>query len=336
MLYTTWKTYTRIYLCTLLFLVATPFYLVSSASHSLFHTKSPVNFYAKNSLPEKPIVIVTPSYKNIKWFEKNLQSLLNQKYGNYRILYIDDCSPDGTGEAVRQLLEKKQVHYRQIFFDDSFCENSQEITEKFSQLVNEEKNAFILVCNAHRCGALENLYRAIHSCQDQEIVATVDGDDWLYDDQVLKRLNEAYSGDEVWLSHGCLMEYPWGNVTWCEPVLPEAIEQNSFRKFKCPSHLRTFYAWLFKKIKLEDLLYKGKFFPMAWDMAMMFPMIEMAGERHAYQAKVNYVYNMANQINDNKVDPDLQNELDRFIRNKPPYSRLESREMPSELASQVK
>ena len=48
-----------------------------------------------------------------------------------------------------------------------------------------------------------------------------------------------------------------------------------------PTHLRTFYAWLFKKINLEDLLLDGEFFKMTGDQAILYPMIEMAGERHA-------------------------------------------------------
>ena len=76
---------------------------------------------------------------------------------------------------------------------------------------------------------------------------------------------------------------------------------------------------------MEDLRYKGQFFPMTWDMAMMYPMIEMCGERHAFISDVIYCYNIANQINDNKVNPQLQNDLDKYIRSLPPYKKLESK-----------
>jgi glycosyltransferase involved in cell wall biosynthesis len=280
-----------------------------------------------SSMPEKPMVIVIPSYNNIQWYQDNLASILNQQYGNYRCIYINDCSTDGTGEAVKRYLDRIGIHYREIFFDDRFSESLMEKNDKFIQMVTEEKHPFILIHNLNRCGALANLYRAIHSCQNTEIIVTVDGDDWLYDDQVLKRLNETYSLNDIWFTHGCLIEYPWGRVTWSEPIPYGIIERHEFRKFKCPSHLRTFYAWLFKKIKLEDFLYQGNFFAMAWDMAIMYPLAEMSGFRHAYIHEVNYVYNMANHINDNKVDPQLQNHLDQLIRNKPPYQRLEKAEI---------
>ena len=61
---------------------------------------------------------------------------------------------------------------------------------------------------------------------------------------------------------------------------------------------------------------------MTWDQAIMFPMIEMAAERHAFIPEVTYVYNVVNPINDNKVDPQLQRDLEEFIRSRQPYERL--------------
>lgn len=270
---------------------------------------------------EKPLVVIIPSYNNALWFELNLNSILIQDYHNYRMIYIDDGSTDETGIAVENFFRQKQLDYCQLLFDDT-AETISEATENFIKLINQNKHPIILVRNLRRCGALTNLYRAIHSCQDQEIIVTVDGDDCLYHTQVFKKLNEIYSSD-IWLTHGRLIEYPTGNASWCEPIPVEIIEQNTFRTFKCPSHLRTFYAWLFKKIQLQDLLFQGEFFPMAWDMAMMFPMAEMAGPRQAFINEINYVYNMANQINDNKVNPQLQRDLDKYIRCQPPYKKLE-------------
>jgi len=54
----------------------------------------------------------------------------------------------------------------------------------------------------------------------------------------------------------------------------------------------------------------------------MYPLAEMASERHAFIKQVLYIYNMSNPINDNRVNAQLQNELDAWIRKKTPYSRL--------------
>src|SRR5437868_3721405 len=65
--------------------------------------------------PEKNMVIIIPSYNNCKWYERNLQSALSQNYTNFRVIYTDDCSTDGTGGLVEQyLLENdvdKKVHF---------------------------------------------------------------------------------------------------------------------------------------------------------------------------------------------------------------------------------
>lgn len=61
---------------------------------------------------------------------------------------------------------------------------------------------------------------------------------------------------------------------------------------------------------------------MTYDLAIMFPMQEMAGERFRFLSEILYVYNVANSLNDHKIDAALQRRLDDFIRSKTPYSRL--------------
>lgn len=276
-------------------------------------------------IPEKEIVVVIPSYNNKDWHVFNIFSVVNQTYNNFRIIYINDCSRDETGEVVERYFNKiSSKSFRRMTFDEGFSESIPEITDKFKREINQEKAFFTLIDNAKRCGALENLYRAIHSCNDRDIIITVDGDDWLAHDRVLQGINQAYSSGEVWMTHGKLLQYPIEKINWCEPVPAELVTRNQVRQFKCPSHLRTFYAWIFKKIALKDLLFNGTFFPMTWDMAIMYPILEMAGERHLFIDEVNYVYNMDNVLNDSKVNAELQRELDRYIRSMPPYLRLET------------
>ena len=284
----------------------------------LFCAKSNALFF------ELPMVIVVPSYNNEKWCAKNLTSILHQHYDNYRILYVDDASCDQTVAEVENLLKKENIDYRIVEFDPALTPLKEDV-ENFILQINKEQHFFTLIRNKNRTGALANLYRMIHSCKDNEIIVTVDGDDWLSHENVLNKLNQTYQSATIWFTHGTLQEFPWGHVAWCEPVAPHVVEKNAFREFKCPTHLRTFYAWLFKKIALEDLLYEGNFFPMTWDMAIMYPIAEMAAERHAFIKDVTYIYNMSNPINDNQVNAQLQNHLDSVIRKKPRYQRLEDR-----------
>ena len=275
-------------------------------------------------LEEKPMVVVIPSYNNLNWFKKNLGSIFFQDYVNIRIIYVNDCSNDGMTEELEGFLKNNNIDFRLITFDNGASDNIDEVTENFIQLVNEDRSYFTLINNKSREGGpLANLYRSIHSCEDNEIIVTIDGDDWFAHEKVLKELNEYYSREnKIWLTHGRLVEYPNGHATWCEPIPEKVIKKNAFRTFKCPSHIRTFYAWLFKKIELQDLLSQGKFYTVAADMVTMYPMIEMAGERHAFISKINYVYNVANELNENKVNTELQRDVDKEIRKKTPYKRL--------------
>ena len=62
---------------------------------------------------------------------------------------------------------------------------------------------------------------------------------------------------------------------------------------------------------------------MTWDMAIMLPLMEMAGERHFFVRNITYIYNDSNPINDHKVNKILQSQLASLIRLKPRYQRLE-------------
>jgi len=270
---------------------------------------------------ELPIAMVIPSYNNEKWVMKNLNSVLHQNYSSYRILYVNDCSCDQTSVLIQEYLKEAGIDFCVIDFEES--SSIEETTAHFAEQVNTKDHFFTLINNKKRAGAMANLYRMIHSCHDEEIVVTVDGDDWLAHNDVLSLVNETYRAGEIWFTHGTVKEYPWGHVAWSEPVPPHFIAANAYREFKCPSHLRTFYAWLFKKIKLDDFLYQGEFYPMTWDMAIMYPLGEMAGERHAFIKEPIYIYNMENAINDNKINADLQNVLDAHIRAQPRYTRIE-------------
>ena len=252
-----------------------------------------VEVAAFHDIPEKPMVVIIPSYNNKIWVHENLMSVFKQDYSNYRVIYIDDASTDETAEEVVRLVKDQSQEFR-----------------------------FNLIRNSARKGGMSNLYHAVSGCANEEIILCLDGDDWLANSRVLKTLNETYSTGNVWLTHGTMVEYPHYALGWSIPIPEEIIEKNAFRTYRCASHLKTYYVWLFKKIDPNDLKHEGEFFSMTWDQAIMFPMMEMAGKRQAFISEVLYVYNTTNPINDNKVNAKLQNDLESLIRSKPAYSRL--------------
>lgn len=240
------------------------------------------------------IVVVICSYNNQEWYERNLDSVFTQIYDNYRVIYVDDCSPDGTGKLVQDYIQK-----------------------------NHLESKVTLIRNTTRMGALANLYKAIWMCAPSDIVVNLDGDDWFPHRDVLKHISHVYADKNVWLTYGQFVYYPSYQYGLGEEIPSHVIAENSFRTcHQGTTALRTFYAGLFHQIKKEDLLYNGEFFSAGYDLAIMFPMLEMAGKHSRFIPEINYVYNIQNQINDHKVRFDEQAEVDHYIRKKEKYQPL--------------
>ena len=82
-----------------------------------------------------------------------------------------------------------------------------------------------------------------------------------------------------WVTYGSYVEYPSRRKgQWATQIPKHIIDNNSYRHHRwCASHLRSFKHHLWNKIKKEDLLdSSGNFYRMTWDLAFMFPMLEMA------------------------------------------------------------
>jgi glycosyltransferase involved in cell wall biosynthesis len=272
--------------------------LLLAAAASLFFVLPKKEKHKKERAPlvQKPFVIVIPSYNNSAFCERNLLSVLTQRYKNFRVIYIDDSSSDDTYAKVQEVI---------------------------SRLDKEGK--VTLSRNTKNLGSLANYTHAIASCNDEEIVLTVDGDDFLAHEWVLEKLNRLYANQEVWMTYGNFLDYPSyrQEPVTCQKLSARVIHNQSYRKEAwVTSHLRTFYAALFKRIKREDLLYKGNFYPMAGDLAYVFPMLEMAGSHVRFVPDVLYLYNRGNPLSDHKINFALQNECAGHIRSKAPYAPL--------------
>jgi glycosyltransferase involved in cell wall biosynthesis len=252
-----------------------------------------INIYSHS---EKPFAIVVASYNNAEFFQKNLDSIFNQNYSNYRVIYIDAASTDGTYEKVKN-----------------------HVTQK------EQWGRFTLSKNTVRKKPLENWFNAIHSCKDHEIIVEVDGDDFLAHPNVLKKINSVYNENDIWITFGNYQSLSDKKpCAWGMPVPSKYIKENNFRKWPhLPIHLRTFYAWLFKKIKKEDLLDDdGKFYQMTGDVAMLLPMMEMAGYKHKFIKEILYLYNDNTSLNEHKINQRLQLDINKKIRSKKRYSTI--------------
>ena len=255
---------------------------------------STTNLFLKEHPHEIEVVIL--SYNNEAYYYRNLDSVVYQICSiPFHVTYVNDKSTDATKEKVN---EYRQAHH---------CES----------LVT-------VVDNEERKGALANLYETINALPDHKIVVLLDGDDFLAHDLVLERIAQAYRDPNIWLTYGQMIYYPEGGLL-CEDLPEEVKAENSFRDYPwVTSHLRTFYAGLFQRIKRDDLLYKKEFLTMAGDVAFMLPLLEMASKGHIlFIPDVLYVYNHHNPLSDHNLDRSYQIKLDRFIRTKEKYTPLD-------------
>jgi len=242
------------------------------------------------------LVIVVPSYNCEKWIGKTIDSIKKQTYENFICILVDDISTDNTYETMKTL--------------------------------TSEDPRFICILNKQKKYALKNFVDCFrnYSKDPEDILIQIDGDDWLYDDSALETVVEKYKSTNCLMTYGSFIEYPSG-VThdyYLKPYSKEVVKNNAFREVPWKaSHLRTFKAKLWNRIKDHDLIDEetGLHYEVTCDLALMFPMLEMAGERSEHIEKILYCYNKTNPLSDMYVKEKEQIRLANKIRNKKKYER---------------
>jgi len=244
-------------------------------------------------LENLPYCIVIVGRNNGANLEKTLESVFAQNYEHFRIVYIDDASDDGSYDLARDL-----IYASRRFTQIQFHHNEQPL------------------------GVLASLADAVRGCADEEIVIVLNGDDWLAHEWVLMRLNQYYADPDLWLTYGQSRDYPTyqlGNA--------RAYQENGKTIRSQPfsaSHLKTFYACLFKKIDETDFKYKGEYFQSAADLAYMFPMLEMAQGHSQCLSDILYICNRDALKGEER---ELQSFYEKHIRSMQPYALLASLEL---------
>lgn len=236
---------------------------------------------------------VVPIYNCEKWIGKNIKSMMLQDYESYECFLIDDMSTDNTVNIIKDLI--KGDH-------------------RFKLTVNTEKKY-----------ALKNIYDTISPSagfKDEDVIVTLDGDDWLATKKCLSILNDVYNETGCSMTYGSYLDYPSMRRGCCCGEIPDhVVRNNGYREARwVSSHLRTFKYRLWSKIEKKDLLDEdGEFYRMTWDMAFMYPMLEMAGPLAVHIPETIYVYNGENPNNDHKIDKQLQVATEKKIQKKQKY-----------------
>jgi glycosyltransferase involved in cell wall biosynthesis len=237
------------------------------------------------------MIIVTTLYNAENYIERCLGSLMSQRFKDFKCYITDDLSTDNSVKIVKKTIQ-----------DD----------DRFILIENQTK--------MYQPGNYDQVIRNNVNIDDNEIIVEVDGDDWLPDPNTLTRINDVYLDQNVWIANGSF-KYHDGRLGFSSRQ--QNLENLRNVRFTA-SHIRTWRAFLWRKIKQEDLKDEdGVYWKVTGDLSFMYPMLEMSGEEHyRFMNEINYVYNESNPINDHKVDLSLVTTIANKIRTKEKYNKL--------------
>jgi glycosyltransferase involved in cell wall biosynthesis len=248
-------------------------------------------------------VIITPSFNNENWVDIYVDSILNQTYTNYTVIYIDDCSTDSTFDKV----------YKKTNGNSKFV------------CIKNEKNQ----------QAFKNYIDAINKYStDEDVVVMIDGDDWLATNHVLENLNKMYV-EGTWMTYGGMYAYDGEKA---EPAFPQNTPYDDFvhkyslyrRDLWRASHLRTFKKFLWDGIDQSDFYSKinGELFNHASDLCFMYSLLEICPiNKIGVIDFPSYIYNASNFSDRGAKRETIDNQkFEVEIRNKRKYKRVNSKE----------
>lgn len=245
-------------------------------------------------MDNKFIILVTV-HNSKDWIKKCLDSVLSQDYKNYRLLIIDDHSTDGTWDIVCK-------------YDACIIRNDKNMVHSLINTITGLKAFFF---------------------DPEDIIVHLDGDDWFADDKVLSYLNEVYQED-VWLTYGQFIPLSGKYKDYCKPlssiVIDEPLNSSTYRKSGVwvTSHLKTFKKKCWDLINEDDFKKDGDWIITCGDLAMMYPIIEMAGDaRIRFIDRVLYIYNDLNPMNHYKTYTKESIETAQYLQSKPSYDLID-------------
>jgi len=239
--------------------------------------------------------IIVPFYNAEGFISRCIYSLKRQQNKNFKCYLIDDVSDDKSGTIAA--------------------------------LYTEDDDRFIFIQNEDKKYALGNIAETIDSIDDideNDIIVLLDGDDWLPSSNVLSHLEKIYNEKDCLMTYGSYVYAPHGNKGVEPSEYPDdVIQNNSYRTDQWrASHLRTFKYSVWSNVNHDDLKNEEGYYKVAYDQAIMLPLLEMSGERAAYIPEIMHVYNRINPLNVDKTKQKEQHQTALAVRSKEPYQRL--------------
>lgn len=234
--------------------VAIAFFLTTNYFHKTL--EDPFETYGIPGKDHSFVFIVT-AYNAKDHCINTITSILEQTYRDFKVYYIDDGSTDNTYQTAKEFVDK---YYSMA--------------------------PITLIHNKIRRGSAQNTYENIQECENHEIIVQLEGNCFLPDKDILKNFNNLYKVDKVWLAYGNHLETTTNTLGKCKKPCDQTFFVSMRKRYWEKPFLKTFYAGLFRQVKLEDFFFKGKFINETFDGAYMFPMMEMAKNRIGYISDV--------------------------------------------------
>ena len=203
-----------------------------------------------------------------------------------KVIFVSPCynAEKNIEKLIDSIRSQNDSRWHHVIIDDISTDNTYEVAQKYTQ----DDSRFTVIRNSEKKYALRNIIEASRDfSSNQNIIATVDGDDSLCNNDAVSKLIQCYVAgkDVVWTAH------KWDiNGMNISRTMPENV--NPYQWPWCSSHLRTFRSSLLDKIKDSNFKdWRGQWFKRGYDQALMLPILSLTKNRY-FLNDVCYKYNI--------------------------------------------
>lgn len=232
----------------------------------------------------EPLIPLMQSYESAM-----RKQLIQQRMPMLRVVVTTFNLEKLIGPCLASIRGQKNCRFTVDIVDDA----STDATVETAIAACEDDPRFRIHCLEHNQGAMGSFWEGLGRLQaeEEDVIVWVDGDDQLATCDSLAIVASTYASTDCWLTYGSFMNSlkqrigrPYDNLT---------IINNAFRGAPWwASHLKTFKLALWNQLDPSELQSSnGEWFQQAVDLAVMFPLMEMAGFHQCFIPDVVYLYN---------------------------------------------
>ena len=239
--------------------------------------------------------IIVPFYNVSNYITDCVNIIISQNYDNYQAIFIDDNSSDGTSDKIPN-------------------------NDKFTKVYNDI-----------RLTALENIHNCLFSLKSDidpdDIIIILDGDDALLHTGVLEYVNNIYKYNQsLLITYGQYITSN-GYLGHCSSYTEQ--EYNNLRNMDWrASHLRSFKFKTYLELINQDPQFNcykdidGGFYKITYDIAILYPLMEIAGYNNIHFNKEPLYYYRLHPNNDHALNASEQKRVELNIKNKPKFKTI--------------